>query len=99
MADNIKYIRWAAGVMKIVMVINIILGLIGFVGSLLVPVGAALNGNATGMVAGFTINFGVLISIVVNAFLTYTAARALELLADIAYHLLRVWHQQITPNH
>ncbi|MBI1278037.1 MAG: hypothetical protein GC179_07915 [Anaerolineaceae bacterium] len=68
-ADNIKYIRWAAGVLKVIMVINIILGLITFVGSLLLPIGVVLNGSATGTIVGLTVNFGTLMSIAVNVFL------------------------------
>ncbi len=94
MADNIKYIRWAAGVLKIIMVINIILGLLGFLGGLLIPITAASQGNSGVAGASIFLNLGALITIAVNAFITYTAARALELLADIAYHLLVTWHKQ-----
>jgi uncharacterized membrane protein len=98
MANNIKYIRWAAGALKIIMVINIIIGLIGFVGSLAAPVLAAASGSAAGTVVGFSLNIGMLVTIAINAFMTYTAARGLDLLADVAYHLLMTWHKQAGNN-
>lgn len=95
MADNIKYIRWAAKVLKVVMVINI---LIGFGTMYLTTIAAMIAGTrggtiTTGIVAGgFTILIDF-VGIIVNAFILYTAARGLELLSDMAYTLLRTWQQ------
>ncbi len=63
MADNIKYLRWAAGVLKIVMVINIILGILGFLGAMLIPVAAASQGHNVAAGASIVINLGALITI------------------------------------
>lgn len=92
MAENIKYIRWAAGVLKIVMIIRVVLGIITFLSTFLIPIAAASQGNNLAAGVSVAINFGALITIVIDAFIIYTAARALELLADIAYHLLATWH-------
>lgn len=80
MADNIKYIRWAAGLLKIITVFNVIVNMGIFIVSIF----------------GGSINFLAPINIIINAFFTYTAARGLELLADIAYHLLIAWQQKAT---
>ncbi len=91
MADNIKYIRWAAKVLKIVIVINFVIGF-------------ARMSMTAGLVA-FTVNKGTVpagiitisidfIGIIIYAFILYTAARGLELLADVGYHLLITWHKQ-----
>ena len=93
MANNIRYARWAAGVLKIIMVLNVIIGLVVFAASLLFPAAAIAQRNMPGTALGITINFGALITIAIQAFMTYTAARALELLADVAYHLLMTWHR------
>lgn len=98
MADNVKYIRWAAKIIKIIMVINLILEFVvfsaAFLGALLVS-GQTISGGSS---LGFTISITGFVGIFIKAFLTYTAARALELLADIAYHLLVTWHKQSTLN-
>ena len=97
MDNNIRYIRWAATTLKVVIVINLILGLLAFIATFVFPVAAAVNGNVPATGFGLVINFGALVILIINAFITYTAARGLELLADIAHHLLMTWQQNKQP--
>lgn len=93
MADNVKYIRWAAKVLKVIMVINLILEVVLFLATLL---GSALatSQSTVGASVGFTLSITGIISVIIKAFITYTAARGLELLADVAYYLLVTWQRQ-----
>ena len=93
MAENIKYIRWAAKILRGIMTFNIMFGITSFVSGLFIPVATASRGYALGTSAALLVNFEALVSIFILAFITYTASRALELLADIGYHLLMTWHR------
>lgn len=96
MADNIKYIRWAAKALRVIMVLNILTGFGGMFITVGVTAASGLSmGRAAIPVGSITIVFQF-ITVLINAFLIYTAARGLELLADIAYHLLITWHQQVS---
>ncbi len=90
MADNIKYIQWAAKVLRIIMVINILIGFGTMVASV---VGGVIVLGAGGFVAGLVTILIQFVGILINAFFIYTAARGLELVADMAYQQLVAWHR------
>lgn len=97
MTENIKYIRWAARMLRIIMMVNI---LIGFGSIFLSVFGTAIGAVSAGAAivpVGLVAIIIQFIGILVNAFFIYTASRGLELMADIAFHLLQQWHKQNQP--
>ena len=87
MAKNIKYIRWATKVLKIIVVINILNSLFGLClllsGATIIP--ADTNVAQTSNVLSVA---SYIFSVFTATFIMYTAARGLKLFADVAEKIL-----------
>lgn len=87
-AKNVKYIRWAAKVFKIIAVVNLLNGLLGLCtnlsGAQVITIDAISVHNEPGLLTTGSFIFNAFAVI----FVTYTAARGLELFADVAERIM-----------
>jgi hypothetical protein len=92
---NIKYIRWAAKVFKVIATVNLLNGLLGLCtnlsGAQVITIDAISVHNEPGLLTTGSFIFNAFAVI----FVTYTAARGLELFADVAEKILMPSEHQI----
>jgi len=88
MVKNIKYLRWATKVLKIIVVLNILTALWGLylnlAGAEVILVGTESINNKPGLLTTGSYAYTAFVGI----FIMYTAARGLELFADVAEKIL-----------
>ena len=88
MVKNIKYLRWATKVLKIIVVLNILSALWGLylnlAGAEVVLVGTESINNKSGLLTTGSYAYTAFVGI----FMMYTAARGLELFADVTEKIL-----------
>jgi len=93
---NIKYLRWASKVLKIILVINTLNGLLGvcllFSGSVTI-----ISQTNVAQTPDLLSTSSVIFNVLAGVFLIYTAARALELFADVAERIMNTSEQQSQP--
>lgn len=91
---NIKYLRWASKVLKIILVINTLNGLLGV--CLLFSGGATIVSQTNvAQTPDLISTANVIFNVLAGVFVVYTAARALELFADVAEKILMPSEQQL----
>ncbi len=82
-AKNVKYIRRAVTIIKLIVIINILLGSLAVCASLS-DTGVMINGEAIQNKPGFLTTGSAIFNLFVGIFVMFTAARGLELFADVA---------------
>jgi len=86
-AKNFKYIRLATKVLKIIVIINILIGILSICLSFSSNV-VVVNGNSIENTPGFLTTGTFIFNTFVGIFVMFTAARGLELFADVAEKIL-----------
>jgi hypothetical protein len=96
-AKNAKYILWAAKIIKIAVFINILIAVVGLCaligGATIIPGDTNIPQKASVLSVG-----SFIFSVFIGNFIMYTAARGLELFADLAERIMTTSEKPTTEN-
>ena len=96
-AKNVKYIHWAARLLKILVVINILIAVLGLCalvgGATIIPSDTNIPQTASVLSVG-----SFIFSVFIGNFIMYTAARGLELFADVAEKIMTISEKPTAEN-